>query len=184
MKITLTLTAGLAIDNLEMKGLETVESQKNWDNDGKHDHGRDRENKTSLEGLSGSAKGNFDMQINFDLQPEELQSCYSCIQELVKTVADSHRQAAEATEKVAEAVNKTDADLNPEVRKKVSAFMDEARKARETKDAAIASHALLLGYEVIKDLKRDGQTSMVADIKGIMDASLRKIINDADDHNV
>lgn len=108
MKITVTLNAGLSIDSLDMKGFETSECSKHSDNTKTFDHSHQRENKTSIESLSGSAKANVDLQINFDLQPEELKSCYSCIKELVKTVADSHHQAAEAVEKTAEAINKAD----------------------------------------------------------------------------
>lgn len=186
MKISLTLTAGITIDNLEMNGLEIAESQKNWDNDKKANHGRQRENRKSLDGLSGSAKADFDMQINFDLQPEEMQSCYSCIKEIVKTVADSHHQTAEAVEKATEAVKK-DLSPNPEVEIKVSAFMDQARAARETENATVAKYAILLGNEALSALKKDGKdrnAGTIADIEGIIKASLEKIINDADDHNM
>lgn len=108
MKITLTLTAGISIDSLNINGFETSECGKHSDNSKTFDHGHSRESKTSLESLGGSAKGNFDLQLNFDLQPEELQGCYSCIQELVKTVADSHHHVEEVVEKTTEVINNAD----------------------------------------------------------------------------
>lgn len=188
MKIEITLNANLSLDGIELKGLETTEFQKNWDNDRKTSHGRQRENRVYLESLGGSAKASFDMKINFDLQPEELESSYSCIQELVKTVADSHRQTTEATEKVAEAVKAADLSSktatfehqNTDVEEKVSQFMREARHVRESKNAGV-TYALLLGYEAIEALKKDGEdknAGTIADIQGIMD-SLRKRIHNA-----
>jgi len=193
MKITVTLNAGIELNNVELKGLHESEIQKNWDWSGnsKQDHGRRRENNLALESLSGGARANFDLNINFDVQPEELKSCYSCIEQLVKTVADSHHQTAEAVEKTAEAVKTADLSSktatfehpNTDVEEKVSQFMREARKVRETKNADV-TYALLLGHEAVTALKNDGEgenAGTISDIQGIMD-SLRKRIHNADDH--
>ena len=183
MKITVTLNAGLNIDDLNLKGLNYSESQKNWDNDKKCSHGRQRENKATLENIAGSAKANFDMNINFDLQPEELQSCYSCIQELVKTVADSHHQTAEAVEKTAEAVNKADLTSkegefcfpeNEVIEKIARDFCEVSRKARDTENITDLEQAIYVGnilYNAFDDFGYNNQShrGMLADIRGTLD---------------
>ena len=197
MKITVTLNAGLSIDDLNLKGLNYSESQKNWDNDKKCSHGRQRENKATLENIAGSAKANLDMNINFDLQPEELQSCYSCIQELVKTVADSHRQTTEATEKVAEAINKTDLSSrksvycfpeNETIEKLTSEFFEKASKANKTECLSDLDEAIYLGnlaYNAFDDFGYAmSMKSTMADIKGTMEtlkeirAKKRKVVTE------
>jgi len=194
MKITLNLTAGIELNDVEIKGISESEAQKNWNS--KNSSGRQRETRASVESLGGSAKCKFDMQINFDLEPEELKECHSYIKELTKTVADSHSKTAEAVKETAEAVEKT-ADLssktatfehpNPDIKKKVDCFMKEAREARDTNDFGIANHALLVGHIAIRALKKDGKeknAGTIADIEGIMNTSLMKIINDVDDDHI
>ena len=154
MKITVNLTANLSLDNLELKGLTHHESQKNWDNDVKKNHGRERGNHTSLESIGGSAKADFDMGISIDLQPEEMQSCYSCIEQLVKTVADSYRQTAEAVEKTAEAVKTADLSPiksefcfpeSPAIEITCREFYQMSDKAHKTKNISDINTALIFG---------------------------------------
>ena len=168
MKITLTLAAGIELNDIQIKGLSETETQRNWDwsSSSKQDHGRRRESHNTLESISGSANGNFNMNLTFDLEPEELKECHSYIKELTKTVVDSHSKTAEAVKDTAKVVEKT-VDLSPiksefcfpecpAIEIVCRDFYQMSDKAHKTKNIADINTALIIGHIAEENFKEFG----------------------------